>query len=80
MLLDRFLPRIDFDSYEDFKKNYKVNVPENFNFGLILLTSGQSRIRKKLRSSGAMTITRKRFLHLRISESFQIKLQTFLPI
>lgn len=33
MLLNRFLPRIDFDSYEDFKKNYTVNVPENFNFG-----------------------------------------------
>jgi acetyl-CoA synthetase len=33
MLLDRFLPRIDFDSYEDFKQNYTVNVPENFNFG-----------------------------------------------
>ena len=33
MLLDRFLPRIDFDSYEDFKKNYKVISPENFNFG-----------------------------------------------
>jgi acetyl-CoA synthetase len=33
MLLDRYLPRIDFDSYEDFKKNYKVNVPEDFNFG-----------------------------------------------
>ncbi len=33
MLLNRFLPRIDFDSYEDFKKNYQVNVPENFNFG-----------------------------------------------
>lgn len=33
MLLDRFLPRIEFDSYEDFKTNYKVNVPENFNFG-----------------------------------------------
>lgn len=33
MLLDRFLPRIEFDSYEDFKANYKVNVPENFNFG-----------------------------------------------
>ncbi len=33
MLLDRFLPRIEFDSYEDFKKNYTVNVPENFNFG-----------------------------------------------
>ena len=33
MLLDRYLPRIEFDSYEDFKKNYKVNVPDNFNFG-----------------------------------------------
>lgn len=33
MLLDRFLPRIEFDSYEDFKENYKVNVPEDFNFG-----------------------------------------------
>lgn len=33
MLLDRFLPRIDFDSYEDFKENYTVNIPEDFNFG-----------------------------------------------
>lgn len=33
MLLDRFLPRMDFSSYEDFIENYKVNVPENFNFG-----------------------------------------------
>lgn len=32
-LLERFLPRIEFDSYEDFKKNYKVNPPEKFNFG-----------------------------------------------
>ncbi len=33
MLLSRFLPRTEFDSYEDFKENYRVNVPENFNFG-----------------------------------------------
>lgn len=33
MLLNKFLPRIEFDSYEDFKANYKVNVPEDFNFG-----------------------------------------------
>jgi len=33
MLLDKFLPRIEFESYEDFKENYKVNVPEDFNFG-----------------------------------------------
>ncbi len=33
MLLDKYLPRIEFDSYEDFKENYRVNVPEDFNFG-----------------------------------------------
>ena len=33
MLLDRYLPRMEFDSYEDFKENYKVNVPADFNFG-----------------------------------------------
>ncbi len=33
MLLNRFLPRIEFDSYEDFKNNYKLNIPANFNFG-----------------------------------------------
>ena len=33
MLLDRYLPRIEFDSYEDFVTNYQVNVPEDFNFG-----------------------------------------------
>lgn len=30
--LKKFLPRIDFESYADFKQNYKVNIPENFNF------------------------------------------------
>ncbi len=33
MLLNKFLPRTEFESYEDFKQNYKVNIPENFNFG-----------------------------------------------
>ncbi len=33
MLLKKFLPRIEFDTYEDFKKNFKINVPEDFNFG-----------------------------------------------
>ncbi|MCL2808612.1 MAG: AMP-binding protein [Treponema sp.] len=31
-LLDKYLPRTDFESYEDFYKNYKINIPENFNF------------------------------------------------
>ena len=33
MLLNRFLPRVEFDSYEDFKENYKINVPDDFNMG-----------------------------------------------
>lgn len=32
-VLERFLPRQEFSSYEDFKENYKVNIPEDFNFG-----------------------------------------------
>jgi len=32
-LINKFLPRTDFDSYEDFKENYKLNIPDNFNFG-----------------------------------------------
>ena len=43
MLLNRFLPRIEFDNYEDFKENYKVNVPENV---MILLMNGLNRNRK----------------------------------
>lgn len=31
-MLEKFLPRIEFDSYEDLKKNYKVSCPDNFNF------------------------------------------------
>lgn len=31
-MLEKFLPRMEFDSYEDFKNNYKVHIPENFNF------------------------------------------------
>ena len=31
-MIEKYLPRIQFDSYEDFKQNYRVNVPEKFNF------------------------------------------------
>ncbi|MCL2759636.1 MAG: AMP-binding protein [Treponema sp.] len=31
-LLDKYLPRKDFESYEDFYKNYAVSIPESFNF------------------------------------------------
>ncbi len=32
-MLSKYLPRAEFSSYEDFKQNYRVNVPDNFNFG-----------------------------------------------
>ena len=31
-MIERFLPRTEFTSYEDLKQNYKVIVPEDFNF------------------------------------------------
>ena len=33
MLLDKFLERTEFTSYKDFKENYRLNIPESFNFG-----------------------------------------------
>lgn len=32
-MIERFLDRVMFTSYEDFRENFKVNVPEDFNFG-----------------------------------------------
>ncbi|MFZ5988206.1 MAG: AMP-binding protein [Bacillota bacterium] len=31
-MLEKYLSKINFDSYEDFIENFKINVPENFNF------------------------------------------------
>ncbi len=32
MILNKFLSRVDFDSYEDLHENFKISIPENFNF------------------------------------------------
>ena len=32
-LLKKYLPQIDFDSYEEFRDKFTINVPEDFNFG-----------------------------------------------
>ena len=32
-MLEKFLTQTTFESQEDFKQNFKINVPENFNFG-----------------------------------------------
>ena len=31
-LLNKFCPRVNFESYEDFAENFKINVPQDFNF------------------------------------------------
>ncbi len=32
-IIKRFCPRYEFDSYEDMKENFTINVPDDFNFG-----------------------------------------------
>ena len=32
-MLEKYLHRTEFDSYEDFIQNYKLTIPDNFNFG-----------------------------------------------
>lgn len=32
-MLEQYLKRVEFSSYEDFMENYELNVPEDFNFG-----------------------------------------------
>lgn len=32
-ILEKFCPRIDFESYEDLKENFTLTYPDNFNFG-----------------------------------------------
>ena len=31
-MIEKYLPRTEFESYEDFKANYRLNIPEDFNF------------------------------------------------
>lgn len=48
MILDKYLPRMEFSSYEDFKENYKVNFPNNFNFGFDVVDEWARQDEKKL--------------------------------
>ena len=31
-LLNEFVSKTDFESYRDFEKNFRINIPEEFNF------------------------------------------------
>ena len=47
-MLDMFLPRTEFESYEDFMQNYTVNIPSDFNFGFDIIDTWAERDRNKL--------------------------------
>ena len=36
-MLEKYLPRTEFSSYEDFMRNYRVDIPEEFNFGFDII-------------------------------------------
>ena len=46
-MIEKFLPRTQFDSYEDFKANYRLNIPENFNFSYDVIDEWARRDAKK---------------------------------
>jgi len=47
-MLDKYLIRTEFSSYEDFIENYKVNIPEDFNFGFDIIDGWAQREQDKL--------------------------------
>ena len=47
-MLENYLPRTEFESYEDFIKNYTVNIPEDFNFGFDIIDGWAARDKNKL--------------------------------
>ena len=54
---EKFLPRIDFDSYEDFKANYKVNIPDGFNFAYDVVDAIAENSENKITFAEAESIT-----------------------
>ena len=47
-MIEKYLPRAEFASYEDFIRNYKVNIPEEFNFGFDIIDGWAERDPGKL--------------------------------
>ena len=47
-MLERYLPRTEFSSYEDFYQNYKVDIPEQFNFGFDIVDGWAKKDKNKL--------------------------------
>ena len=57
---EQFLDQTKFGSYEDYLKNFHVNVPENFNYAFDVLDKSPRRSRIASRSCGSMWTVAKR--------------------
>lgn len=49
-MVERFLSQTSFTSQEDFIKNLKINVPENFNFGYDVVDAWKRRATRQTRT------------------------------
>ena len=47
-MLEKYLQKVNFDSLEDFQKNFEIKVPENFNFGYDVVDDWAARQPDKL--------------------------------
>lgn len=65
-MIEKFLEKTEFTSYEDFIENYSVKVPVNFNFAYDIVDEYAKNEPGKKPLSGAMTQARKKFLPLPI--------------
>ena len=63
-MVERFLSQTSFTSQEDFIKNLKINVPENFNFGYDVVDAWAAEQPDKLHCSGPTTRANKSSSHL----------------
>jgi acetyl-CoA synthetase len=48
MILDKYVSRVDYSSYEDFKANFRIITPENFNFAYEVVDETASRSPEKI--------------------------------
>ena len=61
-MLEKYLKKTEFESYDDFINNFSINVPPNFNFSYDIVDEYAKTEPDKRLWSGVMTTTRKPFL------------------
>ena len=62
-MLEKYLNRIEFNSYEDFKADFKIKIPENFNFAYDVVDETALKTPDKMQWYGVMIKGMKLCLH-----------------